>query len=276
MSFPLDLRAFGCTALLPSAATPYGCIFRTTARHERAPVRVLTRSVSDVGRSPVPIPWCILLPQAHQTRRAAVHHSSRPVASGCGKLCRYRTALTCRCAGRTEVRRLAPTLFHGRASTCRTASEAGPTPLPCRGPFRAGRLPLLVAAAPPDERQRVLDGHRPACPSWTHQKRSFPGKHEASLDPTGAPASQRQRAARVSHQGSFLERLTGSYLWTPTAREPLQEAELCPFAPCGALLPGSPFPSTLLAAPGRVGDATGATTAAPPCSDSSSACSRTA
>jgi hypothetical protein len=185
---------------LPSAATPYGCIFRTTARHERAPVRVLTRSVSDVGRSPVPIPWCILLPQAHQTRRAAVHHSSRPVASGCGKLCRYRTALTCRCAGRTEVRRLAPTLFHGRASTCRTASEAGPTPLPCRGPFRAGRLPLLVAAAPPDERQRVLDGHRPACPSWTHQKRSFPGKHEASLDPTGAPASQRQRAARVSHQ----------------------------------------------------------------------------
>lgn len=56
MSFPLDLRAFGCTALLPSAATPYGCIFRTTARHERAPVRVLTRSVSDVGRSPVPIP----------------------------------------------------------------------------------------------------------------------------------------------------------------------------------------------------------------------------
>ncbi|MET3933658.1 hypothetical protein ABIE00_001704 [Arthrobacter sp. OAP107] len=185
MSFPLDLRAFGCTALLPSAATPYGCIFRTTARHERVPVRVLTCS----GRSPVRTHWCILLPQAHQTRRAAVHHSPRPVASGCGKLCCHNTALICRCARRTGVRVLTPALFHGRASTCRTASEAGPTPLPCRGPFWAGRLPLLVAAAPPDERQRVLDGHRPACPSWTHQKSSFPGKHEASLDPTAAPAS---------------------------------------------------------------------------------------
>ena len=52
-TFHLVIAPFGCTALLPTVATPYGCLFRSPVRHERVPVRVLSRSVSDDGRSPV-------------------------------------------------------------------------------------------------------------------------------------------------------------------------------------------------------------------------------
>ncbi len=276
MSFPLDLRAFGCTALLPSAATPYGCIFRTTARHERVPVRVLTRSVSDVGRSPVRTPWCILLPQAHQTRSAAVHHSPRPVASGCGKLCCHSTALICRCARRTRVRVLTPALFRGRASICRTASEAGPHrflagvrsgPAGCPSWWqlhpRMSDSESSTATARPAPRGRIRRGAFPGSmkPPRSNGSPRFPASRSRPGLPPGAAS---WRASRV---------LT---FWTPPPVRHGRKRSFCPFAPCGALLPGSPFPSALLAAPGRVGDATGATTAAPPCSDSSSACSRTA
>ena len=277
MSFPLDLRAFGCTALLPSAATPYGCIFRTTARHERVPVRVLTCSVSDVGRSPVRTPWWILLPQAHQARRAAVHHSSRPVASGCGKLCCHSTALICRCACRTGVRALTPALFRGRASTCRTASEAGPHR------FLAG-----VRSGPADcpswwqLHPRMSDSEsstataRPA-PRGRIRRGAFPGSMKPPWIQRQPPLPQRHRAVRVSHQVQLPEEAHGFLPSRPPPPVSLfRKRSFCPFAPCGALLPSSPFPSALPAAPGRVGDATGATTAAPPCSDSSSARSRTA
>ena len=276
MSFPLDLRALGCTALLPSAATPYGCIFRTTARHERVPVRVLTRSVSDVGRSPVRTPWCILLPQAHQTRRAAVHHSSRPVASGCGKLCCHSTALICRCARRTGVRALTRALFRGRASTCRSASEAGPHrflagvrsgPAACTSWWqlhpRMSDSESSTATARPVPRGRIRRG-------------DFPGSMKPPWIQREPPRPQRHRAVRVSHQVQLPGEAHG---FSPSGPPPPvrhgRKRSFCPFAPCGALLPGAPFPSALPAAPGRVGDATGAATAAPPCSDSSSARSRT-
>lgn len=252
MSFPLDLRAFGCTALLPSAATPYGCIFRTTARHERVPVRVLTRSVSDVGRSPVRTPWCILLPQAHQTRRAAVQHSPRPVAFGCGKLCCHSTALICRRARRAGVRELVPALFSPSRQHLSHRVRGGPTPPPCRGPFRAGRLPPPGGCCTLDERQRVLDGHCPACPSWTHQKRSFSWKLEASLDPTGAPASTASPTRPGLPPGAASWR--GSRLltfWTPTAREARKEAEFLPFRSMrGPYYPVRLFPLLSLRPPG--------------------------
>ncbi len=250
MSFPLDLRAFGCTALLPSAATPYGCIFRTTARHERVPVRVLTCSVSDVGRSPVRTPWWILLPQAHQARRAAFHHSSRPVASGCGKLCCHSTALICRCARRTGVRALTPALFRGRASTCRTASEAGPHR------FLAG-----VRSGPADcpswwqLHPRMSDSEsstataRPA-PRGRIRRGAFPGSMKPPWIQRQPPLPQRHRAVRVSHQVQLPEEAHGFLPSRPPPPVSLfRKRSFCPFAPCGALLPSSPFPSALLAAP---------------------------
>lgn len=73
MSFPLVITAFGCTAVLSTVGTPYGCFFCTTVRHERVPVRVLVPSVSDVGRGPV---LALSLPCCRRRIRRGAQRSS--------------------------------------------------------------------------------------------------------------------------------------------------------------------------------------------------------
>ena len=195
MSFPLDIAAFGCTALLPTVATPYGCFFSSMARYEPLPVRVLTGSVSDVGRSPVtalshraaagatdmarsgpPTPrprrvrlWIILWLQHCIDRLMQLQH--RPVSSSC---------------------RAGPAVFHCCASTCRTASKAGTLTLPCRCPFRPGLLPpwLLPLTSACASLRGTPPGH---CLVDASEEENSPGCDQSALDPTQCHFLQRRR-----------------------------------------------------------------------------------
>jgi hypothetical protein len=117
----------------------------------------------------------------------------------------------------------------------------------------------LPSTARPVPRGRIRRGAFPGStqPSWIHLSRSF----HSVTEPSGSPT-------KVQLPG-------GVHGFSPSGHPPPvrhgRKRSLCPVAPCGALQPGSPFPSALPAAPGRIGDATGATTTAPPCPDNSSA-----
>lgn len=246
MSFPLVIAAFGCTAILSTVATPYGCFFCTTVRHERLPVRVLIPSVSDVGRSPVIAP-------------------SLPAAAGASDVARsgHPTPRQCRV-------RLWITLWSQHCIDC---SVHWPHCAPCRRAVLVPRcfivVPAHVAPRPRWALHALLVGARSgpavtplprprgvrATASWTHQKKRSPGCDQLPGSHQASSRSVAESSGASARKTCLLRRpFLGS------RREPDDAAAgtgvLAFSLPAGAYTPSRLFHPLSLRAPRRLGDAT--------------------
>lgn len=182
MSFPLVIAAFGCTAVLPTVGTPYGCFFCTTVMHERVPVRVLAWSVSDVGRSPVIAPS---LPAAAGASDAA--RSGHPTP----RQCRVRLWITlwsqhCMDCSVHWPHCAAPCRCAVLVKRCFIVVPAHLAPRPrwaLHAPLVGARFGPTVTPLPRSRGVR-------ATASWTHQKKRCPGCDQLPwTHPVSPPAS---------------------------------------------------------------------------------------